>query len=87
MCADSPVKNLFDAAPGGLYQRDDGSLYVVVGVCHEPTVTLRRLSNENMHPVIPLEMTQETHAVGCLNADAFTKVGSYILRSGEETDA
>lgn len=82
MCADSPVKNLFGAAPGGLYQRDDGSLYVVVGVCHEPTVTLQKLSDEFMAPVSGSGDIRETHAIGCLNADAFTKVGSYILRSG-----
>ena len=59
------------AEPGDIYQRDDGSIYRVVGYQQNPTVILERLIGPDETASSDV---RETHAVGCLNAEVFTRL-------------
>ena len=61
----------YDAKPGDIYVTPDGEVWRVLGYQANPTVLLERLvginDSVNGHP-------QETHAVGCLNAEKFKRL-------------
>lgn len=59
------------AEPGDIYLRD-GAVYRVVGYQPSPTVILERLIGPE--ETAPGDQITETHAVGCLNAERFTRL-------------
>ncbi len=61
--------------PGDIYQHTDGSLYRVTGYQPSPTVHLEKMADGagEADDQMPLEI----HAVGCLNAEPFTKIGTF----------
>ena len=66
-----------NAEPGDIYQGEDGALYKVVGYQPSPTVTLAKITMWDGEPIPPLSVQQETHAIDCLNAKPFTKIGTF----------
>ena len=60
----------YTAKAGDIYTSDEGNVYRVVGYQPSPTVILERLTELECcfgHP-------RETHAVGCRNAERFTRL-------------
>ena len=71
---------------GDIYQREDGSLYRVIGYQPNPTIILERITGPDGSQLkagvnCPQQngraVSQETHAIGCLNAEQFNKIGTF----------
>lgn len=74
-------KGLWNCEPQDIVQKDDGSLWFVVGYQPNPTVILQQITHEDGSPVIYDDPTRETHAVGSLNAERFKKLGTFKRQS------
>ena len=72
-----------EAKPQDIYQHKDGSLYRVVGVQQSPTVIIEKFTNVLGRPLRDEQLPQEHHAVDCLNAANFKRLGTFSSLSEE----
>lgn len=67
-----------NSEPGDIYQENDGSLWKVIGYQPNPTIIIQQITEQNGEPLDPEDgRRQQSHAVGCLNAEPFTKIGTF----------
>ena len=74
-------------APGDIYQDKQGNLYRVIGFQPNPTVTIEQITRSDGTPLDEYsDRPKQTHAIGCRNAEPFTKIGAFPTQKTEIED-